>query len=153
MKSPRMSNSIASVELDQKSLNATLNAFKKFGKDSEKVIKDVVDAVAINMSTDAKVKLKTDGHIVTGRLWSSVHPEYKPNVTYNYKDDEDESFDGSLKENFGALEAIVGTNVTYAGKIEFMYDSFLRWAAEKQRPLFLKRMNEALNNLIGGYKS
>lgn len=137
------------VTLDSTSQKETVNALRKFGKDSAKVIKDVVNAAAANIESDAKEKIKADKHIVTNRLRASIHAEYKTDQQYMYKDDENENFDGALHENFGELEAIVGTNVSYASKIEFMYDSFLRWAAEKQKPIFIRKMTDALNKLIG----
>lgn len=143
-----MSNAFVSVELDQGSMRTTITALRKFGKDAERAIKDVVDRTALAIETDAKEKLKADGHIVTGRLRGSIHAELKNSASYTYKDDHGKTFDGALKQQMTKLEAVAGTNVSYAPKIEFNYDSFLRWAAEKQKPLFVKRMQEALNRLI-----
>lgn len=139
-----------SVELDQKSLNRTLKALDEFGKDAEKVVKDVVNRTALDIETDAKNKLKSDGHIVTGRLRASIHAELTPNESYNYSDKDGKAFDGSLNEDFGELEAIAGTNVEYGPKIEYDYDSFMRFSAEKNKGKFLKRMRDGLNKLIKG---
>lgn len=143
-----MSNPLVSVELDQGSMRTTITALRKFGKDAEKVIKNVVDRTALAIETDAKEKLKADGHIVTNRLRASIHAELKNGAAHTYKDDGGKTFDGVLKQQMTELEAVTGTNVSYGPKIEFNYDSFLRWAAEKQKPLFIKRIQEALNKLI-----
>lgn len=136
-----------SVSLDERSLNDTLRALKKFGKDAERAVKDVVVRTARAVETDAKEKLKADKHIVTGRLRASIHAEIKPNEAYSYTDDEGKGFEGGLKENFGDLEAIAGTNVEYSGKIEGIH-SYMRYAGEKQKEPFTKRMVTALNKLI-----
>jgi len=171
------------VTLDSTSQKETVNALRKFGKNSAKVIKDVVNRTAIAVETDAKNRLKDDRHIITSRLRSSIHAELKPGANYAYSDSRGNSYDGSLKEKFGDLEAVAGTNVDYAPHIEFgtkphiiepkrkkvlrffiggkavfskkvrhpgtRASSFLRWAAERQNPLFVKRMTDALNKLIG----
>jgi len=137
-----------SVTLDQKSLDNTLIALKTFGKDAEKVIKEVVNATAYDIETDAKMKIKADDHVVTSRLRSSIHAEREANKAFGYSDLLGNSFDGGLYENFGALEAIVGTNVEYGPKIEYEYDPFLSFAAEKNRNKFIQRMTDKLNALI-----
>jgi phage gpG-like protein len=206
-----MKSIIISASLDEQSLQDTLKALKKFGKDAEKVVKNVVDLTALDVETDAKDKLKGN-HVKTNRLRASIHREIKPNQSFNYSDNKGGFFDGSLKVNFGEFEAITGTNVEYAASMEFgskphkieakpgkvlafqmstasslvgrvdLYfnkktgrwnkntskgtlifaksvnhpgfhgDSFLRYAVEKNKQKFVKRMTEALNKLINGIK-
>lgn len=164
-----------SVTLDEKSYDKTIKALDRFGRDAKKTIKDVVNATALAIETDAKRKLKEDGHISLhgGRLIASVHAEKTP---YESRGQD------SLNTDFGELEAIAGTNVVYAPHIEFgtkphvivpknkktlafqiggtwiftkkvnhpgfKGSSFMRYAAEKQKQPFQRRMIAALNRLI-----
>jgi hypothetical protein len=161
------------VQLDPKSFDFTMDALRRFGKDAEKAVKKAVDRTAIAVETDAKNKLKDEKHIITNRLRASVHAELEPN-RYQGTD--------GLNVNFGKLEAIAGTNVSYAPHIEFgtkphvivpknkkflafkiggvmiftkkvnhpgfKGSSFMRFAAEKQKPEFEKRMVQELNKVI-----
>lgn len=175
-------NQFASVELTQQSQRDVTNSLIRFGKEAEKVIRDVINRTALAIETDAKMKLKSDGHIITSRLRSSVHAETISGQKYTYSDSDGKSYDGALGEKLENLEAVAGTNVEYAGAIEFgtgphlilpknkkalkfeidgkpvfaksvkhpgfKGDSFLGYAAEKQRPKFVQRMTDALNKLI-----
>lgn len=170
------------VQLDSKSFDFTMAALDRLGRDAEKAVKKAVDRTALAIEKDAKKKLKSDRHIITGRLFSSIHAELKPNASFSFTDKEGGTFDGSLNTNFGKLEAIAGTNVVYAPTIEygskphvieaknkpflvfktaagwirkksvnhpgFAGSSFMRWAAEKQKPEFEKRVTEELNKVI-----
>jgi hypothetical protein len=60
---------------------------------------------------------------------------------------ESEAGDGSLNTPVSGAEALVGTNVEYAHKIEFDYDSFLQFAANRQAKNLPKRVNEELDKL------
>lgn len=175
-------NQFASIQVDQQSQRNVANALIRFGKEAEKTIRDVVNRTALAIETDAKNKLKTDGHIITSRLRSSIHAETTNGQKFSYSDKDGISYDGSLGEKLENLEAAAGTNVEYASAIEFgsgphlilpknkkvlkfeidgkpvfaksvkhpgfKGDSFMGYAAEKQRPKFLQRMEEALNKLI-----
>ena len=84
----------------------------------------------------AQLKLKSDEHIKTGRLWNSIYVQTpgqkfadKDGNKAQYADDEGENYDAEmkgigLKHNEGA----VGTNVVYSAKIEFDHDSYLYYA-------------------------
>lgn len=127
--------------------------FRRFGKESDKAIKRAVDQTAEAIETDAKHKLINDSHIITGRLAASIHGEYKNGQRYNYKDNKGNSYDGSLNEKIGNLEAVAGTNVHYAPYIEFgtkyiTGDSYLGHAALKQEKKFKDRVEKELNKLI-----
>ncbi len=127
--------------------------FKRFGKESDKAVKRAVDQTALAVETDAKKKLIGDGHIITGRLAASIHAESKNGQQYNYKDKKGNSYDGSLNEKIGNLEAVAGTNVHYAPYIEFgtkyiTGDSYLGHAALKQEKKFKDRVEKELNKLI-----
>ena len=170
------------VQLDSKSFDFTMAALDRLGRDAERAVKDAVNRTAKAIESDAKKKLKSDRHIITGRLFSSIHAEIKPNSSFSYTDKNGGTFDGSLNTNFGKLEAIAGTNVVYAPHIEYgtgphvivpkekkvlvfkiggvtiftkrvnhpgtKGSSFMRFAAEKQKPEFEKRMTEELNKVI-----
>lgn len=114
-----MSGVFVNVSLDDQSLANTLSALDRFGRKAERVVKSVVNKTALAVETDAKNKLKSDGHIITNRLRASIHAETKPNQNFVYSTKSGGTFDGSLKTDFGDLEAIAGTNVDYAGAIEF----------------------------------
>jgi len=130
--------------------------FKKFHELSgscDKAIKKAVDRTALAIETDAKNKLKSDGHIITGRLRASIHAEIKEGQSFTYTDNGGKSFDGAIDESFGELEAIAGTNVEYAPYIEygtrfFSGDSFLGWAAQKQEKLLRLRVEDELSKLL-----
>ena len=129
---------------------------RKFGATKEaihKATKAGIDRTALAMETDAKNKLKSDGHIVTGRLRSSIHAELKEGASYQYSDQEGKTYDGSLKKKVGKLEAVIGTNVFYAPFIEFgtKYfggDSFMGWAQLKQSKLLPGRIMEEIRKII-----
>lgn len=127
--------------------------FRRFGKESDKAIKMAVDQTALAVESDAKKKLIGDGHIITGRLASSIHAETENGKTYTYKDNKGNTFNGGLNENLGKLEAVAGTNVHYAPYIEFgtkyiSADSYLGHAALKQEKKFSERVVKELNKLI-----
>jgi len=126
--------------------------FEKYGQDSKKAIKKAVDRTALAVETDAKKKLKADGHIITGRLFASIHSETKQGQTYSYEDNKGENYNGSLNETIGETEAVTGTNVEYAPFIEFgtkyiSADSYLGYAAVKQDKLLPERVTEELNKI------
>jgi HK97 gp10 family phage protein len=135
-------------------IHELLKKFSEIPEQADKAIKAGVDRTALAMETDAKNKLKADGHIITGRLRASIHAELKPLKSFSYSDNKGNQFDGSIEEEFDdKLEAIVGTNVFYAPFIEFgtrhfSGDSFLGWASVKQEKLLRQRIEDELNKLI-----
>lgn len=99
-------------ELDLAGFNRQLIAFATRANAS---IRDIVSAHALDL--EARVKTRTP--VDTGRLRASIHtvlPLHTSN--HKYRDRTGRSFDGALGMTAGVLEAIVGTNVTYATAIE-----------------------------------
>jgi hypothetical protein len=128
---------------------------KKVGVEVQKAVKRGVNRTALAIETDAKKKLTSDGHIITGRLRASIHAETKEGQSFNYSDKDGNAFDGSLREQIGEVEAVAGTNVEYAPYIEFgtskiAADSYLGYAAVKQDKLLRERVTEEINKVIKG---
>jgi len=129
-----------------------LRDFGKYRGEAKKAIKRAVDRTALAVETDARKKLKGDRHIITSRLFSSIHAETKQGQTFSYKNNKGESFDGKLHEPFNEMEAITGTNVHYAPYIEFgtkyiSSDPFLGYAAVVQDKKLPERVTEELNKI------
>lgn len=161
------------VTLDTKSYEDTIVALKTFGKDAEKALKRAVDGTALNIESDAKKKLKNDRHWITGRLATSVHAEKKPNENHgeyslNERFGDLEAIVGTnvvyaASIEFGSKPHIIepknkkflrfniGGAWIFAKRVNhpgFKGSSFLRWAAEKNKPVFEKKVTEELNKVI-----
>lgn len=133
-------------------IDQLIQDFRKFGKEADKAIKRGVDKTALAVETDAKEKLKSDGHVRTRRLLQSIHTETKEGTKYRYEAS-GESYQGSLNEKIQPDESIVGTNVHYAPYVEFgtkymSGDSYLGYAAVKQAKNLKERIIKELNKLI-----
>lgn len=142
----RMSAEIRGVERLAAKMGATKEAIALAAKRG-------IDRTALAMETDAKEKLKADGHIVTNRLRASIHAELEQGQTFQYSDNQGNAYDGSLQKDVGKLEAVVGTNVFYAPFIEFgtkyfSGDSFMGWARLRQAKLLKQRIIEEIRKLI-----
>lgn len=136
--------------------NEVMTDLRQFGKEGKKAIKKGVDKTAAKVNKDAKLKLRSDGHIITRRLSSSIHVESKQGEQYNYSDDTNKQYNGSLSEKIDDTEAIVGTNVHYAPYIEFgtkyfSGDSYLEYAAIKNEKTLFENLTDELNKLIQKY--
>ncbi len=170
------------VSIEEQSQRNVIIALTRFGDKAVKVIQDVVNRTALAIEVDGKNKLRADGHIITARLRSSIHAETVNGQKFTYSDKDGINYDGSLGEKLLPMEAVAGTNVEYAGDIEFgtgphlirpknakalkfekdgktifakwvkhpgfKGDSYMGYAAEKQRPKFPQRMETELNKLI-----
>jgi phage gpG-like protein len=131
-------------------------------KQIHSAVKSGIDRTALAMEKDAKDKLKSDGHIITNRLRASVHAELKEGENYQYSDNNGQSFDGSLNLDVGKLEAVIGTNVVYALRIEFGFNGtdslgrkynqaaspFMGYAQLKQKKLLKERIIQELNKIL-----
>ena len=135
-------------------INDVVKGFRLTNEETQKAVKVAIDRTAYAVETDAKKKLKSDKHIITGRLFSSIHAEAKEGQSYDYIDNNGKSFNGSLEEPFDQKnEAIAGTNVVYAPFIEFgtkyfSGDSFLGHAATVQEPKLKKRVEDEIEKAI-----
>lgn len=88
----------------------------------KKLKKTTVEVALKHIETPAKKECRVD----TGRLRSSIHTRYgNAKKAYNYKDNDNKSFDGSLTDKPDNTKTkfvcIVGTNVEYASYIEAKY--------------------------------
>ena len=138
------------IEVDQKSLNNVLKDYKQYGVKAAKALWNGLTRTAFAVETDAKRRLSGElgsaRHIVTGRLRASVHTEFKGENSFKGVKDS-ETKDGKLNVPIGELEAVVGTNVEYAPKIEFNYDQFIQFAANRQRKKLTQRVTEELKKI------
>ena len=108
---------------------------RKFTRKVHNNIDREIQATAFEIDRGAKKGVRVD----TGRLRSSIHPQFKGTTAFQYADEEGGFFDGFLQLNLKMFEAIVGTNVEYAQKIE-KADPFLEPAARQAKANFQKRM-------------
>ena len=109
---------------------------------SRKIKKELQQAVRkvalVNIEGGAKRKITQDRHVDTGRLRASIHTEYK----------------GSRRilsaGNIGDLEAVVGTNLPYANRIEYDFDSYLLYAFDQAKPILLREFESILRRNTNG---
>jgi phage gpG-like protein len=85
-------------------------------------------ALYTRIETKAKQKLTADGHIDTGRLRASIMTD--------------------IADNHNNIKGEVGTNVPYAAKIEFRYDSYLGYAFETEKNNVVIDMQIAARGVI-----
>jgi len=138
------------IELDPQSVREVNKSLRQYGQKAVDAIKTAVMRTALAIESDAKRRLNgmlgSAKHWVTGRLASSVHTEMEGLNSFDPIVDS-KSGDESLGVPFEEMEGIVGTNVEYAEKIENDYDSFLRFAGERQEKNFKKRVEEEMNKI------
>jgi len=138
------------IELDPQSVKEVNKSLRQYGQKAVDAIKTAVMRTALAIESDAKRRLNgmlgSAKHWVTGRLASSVHTEMEGLNSFDPIVDS-KSGDESLGVPFEEMEGIVGTNVEYAEKIENDYDSFLRFAGERQEKNFKKRVEEEMNKI------
>jgi hypothetical protein len=129
-----------------------ITAMKGTHQEILKACKKGIDRTAFAIESDAKRKITADRHIITGRLRASIHAELKEGESFDYSDDNGNTYNGSLREKVDKMEAVAGTNVHYAPYIEFgtrtiSADSFLGWAALKNGKLLVDRIMQELNKI------
>lgn len=92
-----------------------LMRFKRIRKDKLNEIKSAVKIAGFNTDRIAKKLAPVD----TGRLRSSIHPEFKDTASFTYTVPGVGTFSGKLDEKpKNDFSVIVGSNVTYAEKQE-----------------------------------
>lgn len=96
-----------------------------------------IQATALEIDRGAKREVPVD----TGRLRASIHPQFKSTTGFQYADGEGGLFDGLIQVNLGIFEAIVGTNVQYAQKIEDQ-TQFLETASKSAQRSFEQRLKK-----------
>jgi len=141
---------LVEIELDQKSAREVQKGMFRYGEDVAKGIKRVLWTMGLTAESIAKLRLSgtlgSAAHIVTGRLRASVHAEEKGRKT-NETVADSKAADANLNESLSDMEVIVGTNVEYAPKIEFDYDSFIRFAGENIEPKLVKEGIKELDKI------
>lgn len=109
--------------------------FSRLPTSLKRDVKRVVQKVAIvDIESGAKRKLTQDGHIDTGALRASIHAEFSTGRRI---------LSGSIKE----LEAIIGTNLPYANRIEYDFDSYVIYAFNQAKPIFIRELENAISRL------
>jgi len=103
-----------------------------------------------NAQTLAKNKLKSDGHIVYGRLRNSIYVKEKSGKNEGTYTANGKQYNNKLEIQLKEDEAAVGTNVEYAEKIEFIYDSFLYWGVKHSDA---NQMGRDISQKLLGFKS
>ena len=141
-----------SIEVDSVSHDGLRDDLKKYGIEAKKAIDKAVKSTSLFIAKTAKQRLHgmlgSAKHYITGRLATSIHPQYKSGESFSYTaPGTNENFDGTLGEEVGELEAIVGTNVEYAPKIEFEKDQFLGYAGLQGEKYLEDRVIIELNKL------
>lgn len=106
------------------SFNASqaIKQIKFWQLDKLKKMRDEIILTSLEIVTDAKKKLTSDGHVDTGRLRSSID---------------------ILARRSDGLGTEIGTRVKYASKIESL-DSYLFFAHEINRQGFLRRIGKII---------
>jgi phage gpG-like protein len=124
-----------------------LQGFEKYRKEAKKAIKRGVDRTALAIESDAKTRLEGglggQRRIKTNRLRASTHAEMKMGEAHG---------EYALNETIADDESVAGTNVFYAGYIEFGTKfikamSFLGFASVRQDKLLRQRVEEELNKV------
>lgn len=127
-----MANGGVTFELTQESkrnLDLQMGRLKKLAPSAAR--KGMIK-ILFQIKSLAQEKLTYDWHIVTSRLKNSIYVQLnKPIETSEnsttYKDKDNKRFYSQLDVRLTEDEGAVGTNVEYAGKIEYQYDSYLYW--------------------------
>ena len=141
------------IEVDKISYDDLQSDLKKYGIAAKKAINNAVKATALFIRKTAQQRLHgllgSAKHYITGRLATSIHAEYKSGETFSYTAPESKlTFDGSLNQDLEELEAVVGTNVEYAAKIEFEKDQYLGYAAQQGSKYFEERIIKELDKIV-----
>jgi phage gpG-like protein len=143
-------SNFVTIHVDPESQQRVNNDFKKYGVKAAQALKDAIAAVAFEMETHAKDRLRgnlgSERHIVTARLMTSVHTEMKGDNSFK-PIQTSEAGDGSFNIPIGESESLIGTNVEYANNIEYNYDSFIRDAAVKQGAKLPQRIKQFFDKI------
>ena len=143
------------IEIDPKTLKLFEKSIKRYGVESPKALLRAIMQTAFAIETDAKYrlsgKLGSPRHWVTGRLASSVHVESKAVNTFTAIKDSKQS-DATFGKPIDDMEALVGTNVEYAEKIEYDYDSFIGFAVVRNLKKFPQRVKKEWEKMDKKFK-
>lgn len=150
-----MSNRAVNIEISKQSQQNLFKQMDKLKKLAPEKARGGMIKLLFDIKALAQNKLKFDKHIVTSRLRNSIYVQANklPQVQDNdltYSDNDGKSYKSALNVKLNDNEGAVGTNVEYAGKIEFGYDSFLYWGLKNAD--LEKRWREVSAELLNGLK-
>lgn len=139
----------ATIQLTKASEQNFKRQMKRIGDRSSEAAVAGFEKFLQNAVTLAKNKLKADKHIQTSRLRNSIGVMTAKKNIGKYSDGMGGTFDGDIRANLKDDEAAIGTNVEYAGFIEFQHDSFLYWAIKNSNRA---EMGRAISERLLGFK-
>lgn len=136
-------------------LNRLTNNINNFEKKLKTVVKNAIIKTSIeNVVKNAQDIITIHNHVDTGRLRQSIHAEYnskyveKSYFSHKYTADiSGENFIGKLNEKPNDLTVIIGTDVPYAGKIEFQYDAYMFPALEGSKDELKYNIQSSINRI------
>lgn len=116
-----------SIRLENKSIKETFSQLNHLAKLAPKEAFKGLKSIAIEIVNNAQNKLKSDRHIITGRLRNSITTYFRGKKKDTYKDDDGKTYSSKIALPLLESEVAAGTNVEYALDIE-KKDSFLNHA-------------------------
>lgn len=125
------------ISIDQASYNRLMGQLDDLKKKAGVGMYQAITTAALAIRNKAMLRLKEKGHIITSRLINSIVVKGKDQISpsSSYKCDTG-SFDGDLRSvTINGDFVAVGTNVEYAGAIEFG-----RKAAVINGPIYIKNV-------------
>lgn len=142
------------IEVDKSTQEGVVRMLQDYGIEATKALMRGLWATALQIESDAKRRLNgqlgSAKHWITGRLASSVHSEARGQNTFK-GNKASMQVDTSFGLPIDDLEVVVGTNVNYAPKIEFEYDSFIQFSTNKNAQNLTKNIETQLNKLVQKY--
>ena len=107
---------------------------------------DLIKITALDIATNAKKR----SPVKTGRLRASIHAKMKPTETFIYSDNKGATHTGNLQEQVQeGKEAVVGTNVKYAFKMESLR-GYLQGGKMDSMPAMERRLKSLAEKVVGG---
>jgi len=140
----------AKIELDPKSLAKLMKRLENIDKSLNPAprtpMSDLLNITGLDIAREAKKA----SPVITGRLRSSIHPKTRPTETFIYTDSDGKAFDGTITEQVkDGKEVVVGTNVTYAKKMELKH-SYLKKGLDAAMPALKRRQESLLKQAVSG---
>ena len=136
------------ITISDREIRKALKKFDGYSKQTQEKINYQTTKSAYAIHSEAV----NNCPVRTGRLRSSLHVKTDKNNGFFYKNDKGEGFNGTLGVYVRKGSAVVGTNVEYAGdveyrevKTEFGKQPFLSPAAEKEKPKYIAAIKKILN--------
>lgn len=147
-----MAKRLVNIEIQEAAMNNLNRQMEKLKRYAPEKAKGGMIKILFDIKALAQMKLEYNNHIVTSRLRNSIYvqtptPSESPDNSETYRDKDDKVFKSTLDVHLESNEAAVGTNVEYAAKIEYGYNSFLYWALKNVD--VDKRWRELSKELLG----